>query len=321
MQIIYILKKGKLAKKEDTLLLITPEEKRYIPLESTNAIFCLNNVSLTSGAIYLLSKHKICVHFFSPKLNLYMGSFIPKETKISGTIIVKQAEAYLDKEKRLKLAKEFVRCMVKNMEKIKNYYIKKGKDISVDFNIDLNIRDIPSLMQKEGEAWKRFYNMINNILIDFKLESRDYRPPTNEVNALISFLNSCLYCLCISAIYDSYLHPSVSYLHEPRERRYSLALDISEMFKPLIIKFIVEILNQKILTKKDFEWLGEECYLNDFGKLKLIEKWDEFIEKSYKHPTLNRFVKFKEFPKLECYKLVKYLLEGKEYKGFECWWL
>ena len=68
-------------------------------------------------------------------------------------------------------------------------------------------------------------------------------PPDNEVNALISFGNSHLYTVCLGELYRTQLTPTISYLHEPGARRFSLALDLSEIFKPLIVDRAIFRLN------------------------------------------------------------------------------
>lgn len=59
-------------------------------------------------------------------------------------------------------------------------------------------------------------------------------PPDNMINSLISFVNTLIYTKVLSEIYHTQLNPTISYLHEPGVRRFSLSLDIAEVFKPLI---------------------------------------------------------------------------------------
>lgn len=68
--------------------------------------------------------------------------------------------------------------------------------------------------------------------IDFK--KRVMHPPDNMINSLISYVNSLIYAKILSEVYHTQLNPTISYLHEPGVRRYSLCLDVSEIFKPLI---------------------------------------------------------------------------------------
>ena len=92
---------------------------------------------------------------------------------------------------------------------------------------------------------ERYYQAWRHILSDgWTFERRVRRPPDNEVNALISFGNSLLYTVCLGEIYRTQLTPTISYLHEPGARRFSLALDLSEIFKPLIVdRAIFRLLN------------------------------------------------------------------------------
>lgn len=95
-------------------------------------------------------------------------------------------------------------------------------------------------MGLEGLIHKSYYSAWNTIFngkADFTKRIR--RPPDNMVNTLISFLNTLMYTTCISEIYVTQLNPTISYLHTTMERRFSLCLDISEIFKPLIVDRLI----------------------------------------------------------------------------------
>src|SRR5947207_3219725 len=78
--------------------------------------------------------------------------------------------------------------------------------------------------------------------------------PSNEVNAMISFVNSMCYTLCLDMIYHTQLNPTISFLHQPGERRYSLALDLAEIFKPVLAdRLIFSLLNKKQIQDCDFD--------------------------------------------------------------------
>ena len=92
-------------------------------------------------------------------------------------------------------------------------------------------------------------SVIINQEIEF--DKRVMHPPDNMINSLISFVNSLVYTRTLSEIYHTQLNPTISYLHEPGIRRYSLCLDISEVFKPLIgDRLIFSLLNRKQITEK-----------------------------------------------------------------------
>ena len=85
----------------------------------------------------------------------------------------------------------------------------------------------------EGRIRNIYYKSYNLFLKDgFHMNGREKRPPNNPINALISFGNSLMYTAVLGQIYRTQLDPSISYLHEPSTRRFSLSLDLAEIFKP-----------------------------------------------------------------------------------------
>ncbi|MDL0298323.1 CRISPR-associated endonuclease Cas1, partial [Clostridioides difficile] len=75
-------------------------------------------------------------------------------------------------------------------------------------------------------------------------------PPKDPVNALMSFGNSIMYTNVLSEIYKTQLDPTISFLHEPSTKRFSLSLDIAEIFKPIIIDTIIfSLINNKRINK------------------------------------------------------------------------
>jgi len=154
-----------------------------------------------------------------------------------------------------------------------------------------------------------------------KFEKRSRQPPENEVNAMISFGNSLLYSAILSEIYHTQLHPAISYLHEPSERRFSLALDIAEIFKPLIVdRLIFSLVNSRIIQRNDFEREFNGILLNESGKRKFVKAFNERLEKTVKHKDLGRNVSYQRLIRLECYKLIKHLLGTGKYSPFVIWW-
>lgn len=322
-QSLYLTNEGILEREGNTLYFIREGEKKAIPINNISEIICLARVSLRSGAIAFLFENCIPVHFLN-MYGYYTGSLYPKDFLIAGKVLVKQVEHYIIQEKRMNIAKEFVRGIKHNALKTLRYYSNRGKDINLDDIENLNpddAIDIPTLMSIEGKIWDNYYKNFNEILKNFEFTNRERRPPTNEINALISFGNSLLYSTTLSEIYNTYLNPAISFLHEPQERRYSLALDISEIFKPLLVeRTIFKLVNKQMLTEKHFESELKGVYLNDEGKRIYLKEYDERLNTTIKHPTLGREVSYRRLIRLECYKLVKHIIEDEEYKSFKIWW-
>ena len=319
---LYITSHGILSRKANTLEFINEESKKTLPIHAINEINCFGKVSLKSGASSLLMKEGIVVNFFN-KYGFYEGSLYPRVKLNSGLVVVKQSEHYLDNEKRCFIAKQFVEGIQHNILKTLKYYSKKDKDLAEFINIiekEEISGDINQIMSSEAWIWKNFYNSFNVILKKFPMDKREIRPPTSEINALISFGNSLLYSTVLSEIYQTYLHPSVSFLHEPSERRFSLSLDLADMFKPIIVdRVIFKLVNTNMISEKHFvNDIG--FLLNDKGKQIFLSEYQKKLETTIKHPTLNRKVSYRYLIRLEGYKLIKHILGDKEYESFRMWW-
>ncbi|WP_456472794.1 type I-B CRISPR-associated endonuclease Cas1b [Methanocaldococcus sp.] len=314
-----LLSDGYLFRKENTLYFENSNGKKPLPIEGIYDIYIYGKVSISSQALHFLAQKGIILHFFN-HYGYYDGSFYPKESLHSGYLVIKQAEHYLDYEKRLNLAKLFVIGGAKNIEK---NLLKFGVKVKFDnFLEDLNnTKKISEVMNIEGRIREKYYRFWDETLSDeFKIVKRTRRPPQNEMNALISFLNSRLYTAIISEIYNTQLTPTISYLHEPSERRFSLALDLSEIFKPIIADRIANrLVKQGIIKKEHFRDDLNGVLLNNDGKKIVLKVFNEEMKKSVKHPTLKKNVTKKRLIRLEAYKLIKHLTGQKEYEPLIAW--
>ncbi|MEN4006110.1 MAG: type I-B CRISPR-associated endonuclease Cas1b [Methanobacteriaceae archaeon] len=319
---LYITSHGILMRKGNTLYFTNDEGKKAIPINGINEINCYGKVSLKSGASSLLMKQGIPVNFFN-MYGYYEGSLYPRIQLNSGLIVVNQSEHYSDAEKRAIIAKEMVEGIKHNLLRNLKYYRKKGKEVDIFIEaIEKEVigGTVPQIMSNEGRMWHAYYQSFNNIIKNFEMGNREIRPPTTEMNALISFGNSLLYGSALSEIYHTYLHPSISFLHEPAERRFSLALDIADIFKPIIVaRVIFKLVNNNMLSERDFD-KDVGVLLKDKGKKVFLKEYQSKLDTTIKHPKLNRRVSYKYLMRLECYKLIKHLLGDKEYESFKAWW-
>ncbi len=319
---LYITSHGILLRKQNTLFFVNDDVKQQIPIHAISEINCHGKVTVKSGAASFLMKEGIVVNFFN-KYGFYEGSLYPKIKLNSGLVVVKQSEHYLHQDKRVYIANEFVEGIKHNVLKTLKYYSKKGKklDAYID-NIEKEVikGDISQIMSSEGRIWNNFYQSFNIILRKFNFIKREIRPPTDEINSLLSFGNSLLYTTVLSELYQTYLHPSVSFLHEPSERRFSLSLDIADIFKPIIVdRTIFKLVNNNMINKKHFS-RDVGVLLNDTGKQIFISEYQKKLETTIKHPTLNKKVSYKYLIRLEGYKLIKHILDDQPYESFRMWW-
>ena len=319
---LYITSNGILSRKDNTLFFNNEQGKKQIPIHAISEINCFGKVTVKSGAASYLMKEGIVVNFFN-MYGFYEGSLYPKIKLNSGLIVVKQSQHYLQREKREYLAKEFVEGIKFNILKTMKYYSKKGKNLTeyIENVENETIKgDISQIMSSEGRIWNNFYQSFNEILKKFPFKKREIRPPTDEINSLLSFGNSLLYTTVLSELYQTYLHPSVSFLHEPSQRRFSLSLDLADIFKPIIVdRTIFKLVNNNMINKKHFTH-DVGCLLNEKGKQIFLAEYQKKLETTIMHQTLNKKVSYKYLIRLEGYKLIKHFLNDQKYESFKMWW-
>lgn len=312
----YITQMGTLERKGNTIFFVNETGKRPIPINSTSEIHCFRPVSLTSGAIKLLSEKNVPVHFYN-KYGYYRGSYMPIEGQISGTVIIKQAEHYLDTEKRIYIARQFVEGIKASMVALLRSQRENKRPIE---EISVEGSSPPELMGIESQLWKEFYSIYSSLLKHFGFRERNRRPPKDEVNAMISYGNSLLYGVALSEIRKTYLHPSISFLHEPLERRYSLALDIADIFKPItVFRIILRLVNRRQIREEHFE-REVGVMLNREGLKIFLTEFNEELGKKVLHPGFRRKVSIRYLFRLEGYSLVKHFLGDKKYRSIRAWW-
>ncbi|CAN5504362.1 type I-B CRISPR-associated endonuclease Cas1b [soil metagenome] len=304
------------------------KEKRVIPVEDVDSIWSFRELDLNSRVLNFLAQKKIPLHFFN-YYGFYAGSFYPREYLQAGFLTVRQVKHYSSNPKRLRIAKEFIKAALFNILRNLRYRDSRGLDLLKETEVVQtevlrleSVKTINELMACEGRARAAYYQAFEKIIKrDVEFKKRVRRPPDNMVNALISFTNGLVYSACLTQIYRSQLDPTISFLHEPGFRRFSLALDLAEIFKPILAdRLIFRLFNNGQLSEKHFAQDLNCCYLKETGRKIVLKEWDARLNTTIEHRRLKRKVSYERLIRLECYKLVKHLTEVEEYKGFRAWW-
>lgn len=320
----YVLNNGRLERKDNTIHLVTDDGRKPIPVNNVGALHIMGQVDFNTRFFSFLSQEEIPAHYYN-WFDRYAGSFYPQEFLNSGRVLVNQVRHYDDLDQRLAIAREIVSGASYNMLQNLRYYRRKGKSVNAAIDRIEELRNKIEEMETpdelrglEGQIRKCYYGTFSTILRGgFELETRSKRPPGNEVNAMISFGNSLLYSTTLSEIYQTHLNPTVSYLHEPRERRFSLSLDLSEVFKPVIVdKSIFKLVNRQLIQLDDFREEMDGCLLDDSGRKTFIREFEERLETTVDHETLDKKVSRQRLLRLEGYKLVKHVSDDDKYRSY-----
>ena len=324
LQTRYIFSMGELCRKDNSLAFKNEKGTVYIPVEGVKEIYFMNEINLNSKLLDFFAKYGISAHFFNYYGN-YSGSFFYRKALISGRVLISQVKAL---KYRQTIAKSIVLGISLNIHEVLYHYYRHGKKKLFGL-LDFLKNDVEKMLKKansinqimfiEGMIWNKFYDSFSIFLDEsFSLGKRVRRPPDNPLNAMISFGNTLLYTKTISAIYQTHLDQSASFLHESSDARFSLSLDLSEVFKPvLVFKTIFELINlRKINAKKHFDKKLNYCLLNENGRKIFIESFENRINELFLHAKLKRKISYKTAIKFDGYKLIKFICEGVSFKPF-----
>ncbi|MBL7827106.1 MAG: type I-B CRISPR-associated endonuclease Cas1 [Saprospiraceae bacterium] len=330
----YLFNPGRLSRQDNTLRFTPVNESgqelpsKFIPIEGLENLYVFGSLDANSALFNFLGKHRVSVHFFD-YYEHYTGSFQPKEYLLAGKMHVEQTRTYLDPVRRLHLARGFVEGAAANMLRNLKYYTGRGRGLEASITVIdqfmdkfSSVPDVATLMGLEGNCRQVYYSAFDTIIQEFEMGGRLKQPPGNEVNALISFGNMICYTQVLDAIYHTQMNPTISFLHEPGVRRYSLALDVAEVFKPILVdRTLFSLVNKRIIQAKHFDQSLNGCFLNPTGKQIFLKAFEERLAETIHHRSLGKKVSYKYLLRLECYKLTKYILGiDKEYKPFKIWW-
>ncbi len=326
---VYIFNSGTLKREDNSLVFEFESGKKPIPVENIKEIFVFGELNINKRLLEFLAQKEIIVSFFN-HYGYYIGSFYPREHYNSGYMILKQADFYNREGERLKLAKSFITGAIKNTLVVLKYYNRRGNELTSSIE---EITDMERLLDSkgtieesmaiEGQVKQKYYECFNKILKneDFKFTARTKRPPKDYINTLISFSNSMIYTYILGEIYKTHLDPRIGYLHTTNFRRFSLNLDIAEIFKVAIgDRVIFTLINKKIVGPKDFDKNMGGISLNDSGKKKFLQQMEEKLKQTIKHNSLKREVSYRRLMRLELYKLEKHLIGEKDYSPFIMEW-
>lgn len=326
---IYVFSNGTIKRDENTISIVNDVDKKFIPIENTSEIYMFGEVTFNTKLLTYLSEKGIIIHYFN-YYGYYSGTIYPRQHLSSGAVILNQVRSYLDLPKRLEIAKLIEHGSATNIIANLKYYGNRGRDLTEEIEKIGKLNDafdeqgtINSLMLIEANMREIYYSTFDKIISDkdFKFERRTKRPPHNNVNSLISFLNSMLYTTVLSEIYKTHMDPRIGYLHETNFRRFTLNLDIAEIFKPIIgDRIIFKLLNEKIIKTGNFKNIGNIISINESGKKKIIEELDNKLSTTISYPRIAHKISYKRLIRLEIYKLEKHVLGDTVYRPYKSNW-
>jgi CRISPR-associated protein Cas1 len=262
---------------------------REIPIRDLDRLLAIEGTQITGEALTTLLRAEIPVAFLGWN-GRYLGGFQPT-TPAHGAWRIRQYRASLDEAFCLSVAGRLVAAKIYNQRRVvQRLAANRGTDLSPDLtHLDALLRDtfrsqnIETLRGYEGAAAARYFPAWASFLpAGVQFEKRSTRPPLNPVNACISFGATLLYHEVVSAIHARGLDPALGLLHSTEDGRWSLALDLMEPFRPVLVEALaLDVFSHQILNEKHFRPHDGGVYLNDEGRAKFIVQYERRMERQF----------------------------------------
>ena len=176
-----------------------------------------------------------------------------------------------------------------------------------------NCKSKEQLRGYEGEAASIYFSVFNELILqqktNFVFGGRSKRPPMDNVNAMLSFVYTLLTNQIVSALECVGLDPYIGYLHTERPGRVSLALDLIEELRAVLAdRFVLSLINKKIVSKKNFKVMENGAVLmDDELRKKLLTEWQNKKKESLTHPYLKEKIQWGMVPYVQAMLLARYL--------------
>ena len=289
MDTVIIPRDARLNRHENSLVVTSDAGRKAIPLNGVKHVLCMGNGSISIRLLKDMGRRGIRFTVLDAG-GRFLGAFEPEDETPSGRVRIGQAELFLDKAGRLRIAKAIVRAQAKSMHGLLQRYRRNGTT-GIDSPLDgldsaIEMVDraptIEALMGAEGQARAFLHDAFGEISLAARLERRIRRPPPDPVNCLMSFFNMLLYSACANELTKTHLDRSISFLHAPGTGRRSLAIDMAETFRPVLSDAL--LLSMFRRDQPDQSWFNRSpgvCLLSEKGRIKATERfWSRIGEQS-----------------------------------------
>lgn len=295
-----------------------------LPLHNLEGIVSFGYRGTSPALMGACVERNISLCYLTPQ-----GKFLARVSgKVKGNVILREQQyrSFLDGEKSLGVAKNCIVGKIYNarwvLERATRDHsmqvdVEKLKAASENLKNSLKfVRDCQSKEQLrgfEGEAAKIYFSVFDELILqqkkDFSFHGRNKRPPMDNVNALLSFVYTLLTNMVTSALETVGLDPYVGCLHTERPGRVSLSLDLIEELRPVLAeRFVLSLINKKIVTKKGFKVKENGAILMDDETRKIVlTEWQNKKKETLTHPFLNEKMEWGMVPYVQAMLLARYL--------------
>ncbi|MCL4328297.1 MAG: type I-C CRISPR-associated endonuclease Cas1c [Candidatus Thermoplasmatota archaeon] len=312
-----------LAREGENILVKVKDEIRFrVPIHNLEGIVCFGYIGASPSAMHLCSERGVELSFLTEH-----GKFLARVSgEVSGNVLLRRKQyRWADEEhEKLRLAKRFVEGKIHNSRRVLQRVIRDHGDVIPDDGIGNTIDRMKDMIGRvenatsvdtvrgiEGEAANAYFSKFDSLVMNqkehFTFGERIKRPPTDYVNALLSFVYTLLAHECISALETVGLDPQVGYLHTDRPGRKSLALDVMEELRPYLAdRMVLSLINRKQVSENGFVKRENGAVLmNDETRKEVLISWQNRKREEIVHTFLEEKIQVGLIPYVQSMLLAR----------------
>jgi len=329
MGTLYITQQGAVLKKISRRLAVYKGEEKIaeVPVIKVDRVMLFGNVQVTAQTVAFLLDSGIDICYLSSK-GRYRGRLVAAESK-NVLLRIAQYERYLDDSFQLRISKAIVEAKIKSclglIRRYRKHYpeLDCSQEISLLDNALSNIESqaqVSSLLGIEGSATAAYFRAFGRMFRreDMSFTTRTRRPPKDPVNALLSFGYTLVTNEILSFLFAVGFDPYIGYFHSLDYGRPSLALDMTEEFRhPVVDRFTLYLVNNSIISSKDFEDRGEEGFFLTQDALKrYFQHYEKRINETFRDESTGENVSYRNLFRGQAYRLVRSIQTGEPYEPY-----
>ncbi len=289
-------------------------KKQSIPAQTVEQVVLMGNPQITGDALTYALELGMPVHYLT-YFGKYLGSALPGYSR-NGQLRLAQFQLHQDTEKRLELVKGIVMAKIHNQRSVLYRHGQKEDSLKLRKS---QVKQQPTLDQVrgiEGIAAKEYFSYWNQLLkYGWTFSGRKRRPPSDPVNALLSFAYGLLRVQVTAAVHVVGLDPYIGYLHEVHHGQPAMVLDLMEEFRPLVAdSLVISIINNREIKQEEFTESLSAYRLSDESRKTFLQAFERKMNDEFKHPVFGYRCSYRRAIELQTRLLGRHLQEEVAYK-------
>lgn len=324
---LYITRQESYLHKERETIVIKLGDKRLgqFPAINLSSILCFGQVSVSPFLMGYCADKGIGLVFFTE-----FGRFLARiHGRPTGNVLLRREQyRWADDHtrcttvSRVVVAGKIANCRTVLLRELRNHgknpvLQEAANALAVSCRRAKSAASVEEVRGIEGNAAAIYFSVFKQLIRTSGLTftSRIRRPPTDPVNAMLSFAYSLVTQECIAALNGVGLDPYVGFLHKDRPGRSSLALDVCEEFRaPWADRLVLSLINRRQFQISDFVFEASgSVILSDNARKEFLTSWQERKKTEIVHPYLQESIPIGLLPHCQAMLMARHIRGDTKY--------